>query len=44
LLAKSEGNLDAFYASVKQLANSTKAKRDAQLAALMGETTLVSAR
>jgi predicted aminopeptidase len=44
LLAKSEGNLDAFYASVKQLANSTKAKRDAQLAALMAETTLVSAR
>jgi predicted aminopeptidase len=44
LLAKSEGNLDAFYAAVKQMANTTKAKRDARLAALMEETTLVSVR
>jgi len=44
LLAKSGGNLDAFYAEVRQLANSSKAQRDARLAALMAETTLVSAR
>jgi predicted aminopeptidase len=44
LLTKSGGNLDAFYASVKQLASASKAKRDAQLAALLAETMVVGAR